>query len=108
MMQKPLFPNILRRVTSSIETRYFSSENSFPKTRGSSNPKIKHEKKGLRTFIPEDCPKDPTLILFPGQGAQFVGMAKSLVNIPAAVDLFEIASDVLRLVPKESKGFRRS
>lgn len=89
MIQKPLFRNVLRRVTLS---RHFTSAT---KNNDNSNP-TKQKQKGLRTFIPEDCPKDPTIILFSGQGAQFVGMAKSLVDIPAAVDMFEIASDVLR------------
>lgn len=95
MIQKLLFRNILRKVNSSniTESRHFASETS---NNGSSNPRNYEEKqKRLRAFIPADCPKDPTIILFPGQGAQFVGMAKSLVDNPAAMDLFEIASEVL-------------
>lgn len=93
MIQKPLFRNILRRLAWSIETRHFASDTN---SNGNSNRKTKRKHKGYGSFIPEDCPTDPSIILFPGQGAQFVGMAKSLVDIPAAMDLFEIASDVLR------------
>lgn len=41
-------------------------------------------------------PEDTTVILFPGQGSQFVGMAKSLEHIPAAKDLFDWASEILK------------
>lgn len=107
MIQKLLFGNLLRRVTSSIiiESRQFASET---RNNDNSNPrKQKQKRKGLRTFIPEDCPQNPTIVLFPGQGSQFIGMAKSLVDIPAAVDLFEIASEVLGLVSIESKKFQQ-
>jgi [acyl-carrier-protein] S-malonyltransferase len=40
-------------------------------------------------------PRDTTIILFPGQGAQYVGMAKSLVKIPEARDMYQLASEVL-------------
>lgn len=40
-------------------------------------------------------PRETSIILFPGQGAQYVGMAKSLVRIPEAKDMFDIASEVL-------------
>lgn len=40
-------------------------------------------------------PKNTSIVLFPGQGAQYVGMAKSLVRIPEARDMFELASQVL-------------
>lgn len=35
------------------------------------------------------------VILFPGQGTQFVGMAQSLMNIPGVKQLFETANKVL-------------
>lgn len=41
-------------------------------------------------------PEDTTVILFPGQGSQFVGMAQSLEHIPAAKDLFDWASEILK------------
>lgn len=40
-------------------------------------------------------PRDTSIILFPGYGSQFVGMARSLEVIPAAKDLFECASEVM-------------
>lgn len=56
------------------------------------------QSQGLHAFRPDECPDNPTIILFPGQGSQFVGMAKSLVDIPEAKDMFDIASDVLRFL----------
>lgn len=68
----------------------------------SNNDKTKRRRflrqsQGLHAFRPEECPDNPTIVLFPGQGSQFVGMAKSLVDIPEAKDMFDIASEILRL-----------
>lgn len=41
-------------------------------------------------------PDKPTFVLFPGQGSQYVGMAKAYVDIPEAKELFDMASDILR------------
>lgn len=40
-------------------------------------------------------PSDTTIILFPGYGSQFVGMARSLVDVPPARDIFDCASEVV-------------
>ncbi|CAG9855930.1 unnamed protein product [Phyllotreta striolata] len=40
-------------------------------------------------------PRDATIILFPGQGTQYVGMAKDLLKFPLAKDLFELANYIL-------------
>ncbi|XP_060535054.1 probable malonyl-CoA-acyl carrier protein transacylase, mitochondrial [Cylas formicarius] len=41
-------------------------------------------------------PRDVSIILFPGQGSQYVGMAKDLLKFPLAKDLFELASYILK------------
>lgn len=64
---------------------------------GKNTVQFMRQSQGLHAFRPDEMPENPTIILFPGQGAQFVGMAKSLVDIPAAKEMFDIASDVLRL-----------
>lgn len=54
-------------------------------------------------------PRDTSVIMFPGQGSQYVGMAKNLMKFPMAKDLFELANyllgyDLLKLClegPKE-------
>lgn len=40
-------------------------------------------------------PTDTSIILFPGQGAQYVGMARDLEIIPEARDIFERSSEIL-------------
>ncbi|XP_059620270.1 probable malonyl-CoA-acyl carrier protein transacylase, mitochondrial [Phlebotomus argentipes] len=45
---------------------------------------------------PKKDPRKTSIILFPGQGAQFVGMGKDLVKIPSAKDMFSLASEILK------------
>lgn len=56
----------------------------------------KRERHELDIERPKVDPRDTSIILFPGQGSQFVGMAKSLDRVPAAKDLFDYASEVLK------------
>nr|XP_023022242.1 probable malonyl-CoA-acyl carrier protein transacylase, mitochondrial [Leptinotarsa decemlineata] len=44
---------------------------------------------------PGNDPRDSSIILFPGQGTQYVGMAKELMKFPMAKDLFELANHIL-------------
>ncbi|XP_023164734.2 probable malonyl-CoA-acyl carrier protein transacylase, mitochondrial [Drosophila hydei] len=41
-------------------------------------------------------PKETSVVLFPGQGTQYVGMAKDLLRFPGARRIFELANDVLK------------
>lgn len=50
---------------------------------------------GLKSFRPMINPEETSIILFPGQGTQYVGMAKDLSKFPTAVDLFKKASSIL-------------
>jgi [acyl-carrier-protein] S-malonyltransferase len=45
---------------------------------------------------PKKDPRESSIILFPGQGTQFVGMAKDLMKFPMAQDLFDLASYILK------------
>lgn len=49
-----------------------------------------------KSLRPKTDPRETTIIMFPGQGAQYVGMAAGLVKFPGARDIFELASDVLK------------
>lgn len=47
---------------------------------------------------PKIDPQDTSIILFPGQGSQYVGMAKNLTKFPEARYMFEYASEILGYV----------
>lgn len=40
--------------------------------------------------------RETSIILFPGQGSQYVGMTKDLMKFPIVQDLFELASYILK------------
>lgn len=40
-------------------------------------------------------PRESSIILFPGQGTQYVGMSKDLLKFPKARDLFELSNYIL-------------
>nr|XP_060634161.1 malonyl-CoA-acyl carrier protein transacylase, mitochondrial [Anolis sagrei ordinatus] len=48
---------------------------------------------GLRG--PRRSPQDTSVLLFPGQGSQFVGMGQGLLRYPSARELFRAAEEVL-------------
>ncbi|XP_065210788.1 probable malonyl-CoA-acyl carrier protein transacylase, mitochondrial isoform X2 [Planococcus citri] len=57
------------------------------------NPKQSQAMKSLR---PKVNPGDTSIILFPGQGSQYVGMGADLLKFPAARDIFDAASEILK------------
>lgn len=44
---------------------------------------------------PKVDPRETSFILFPGQGTQYVGMARNLLKFPKARDLFELSNYIL-------------
>lgn len=46
----------------------------------------------------DDDPENTSFIFFPGQGSQYVGMVKDLLQYAEVKNMFEIANEVLRLV----------
>ncbi|CAG4972483.1 unnamed protein product [Colias eurytheme] len=51
---------------------------------------------GVQESLPHQVdPAETTVLLFPGQGSQRVGMGKCLDNVPSAKELYELASSVV-------------
>lgn len=46
-------------------------------------------------FRPKINPRDTSLLLFPGQGSQFVGMGKKLLEYPNVEKMYSLASKIL-------------
>ncbi|XP_074644663.1 malonyl-CoA-acyl carrier protein transacylase, mitochondrial-like [Tubulanus polymorphus] len=46
-------------------------------------------------YRPRADPKDTSILLFPGQGSQFVGMGKKLLQYPNVKKLYELSSEIL-------------
>ena len=57
------------------------------------NPK---QSQALKSLRPKVNPSDTSIILFPGQGSQYVGMGADLLKFPAARDIFEAACEILK------------
>lgn len=55
------------------------------------------QSQALKSLRPPNIdPRDTSVILFPGLGSQYVGMGRELLKFPAAVDIFEAASEILK------------
>lgn len=55
----------------------------------------KRNRTELEPYRTKMDPEDTSIVLFPGNGSQFVGMARSLKVIPAARDIFDSASEIM-------------
>lgn len=56
------------------------------------NPRLQSR----HSLRPKVDPSETSLILFPGEGCQYVGMGKNLLRFPGARDIFDSASDILK------------
>lgn len=53
------------------------------------------QSQAAKSIRPKIDPKETSIIVFPGQGAQYVGMGKNLMRFPKAREIYELANEVL-------------
>lgn len=87
--------DLLDGAASGIEKNVDSSENAWSKSPYPPETVFEKRDQGKKTRRTLKDPRDTSIILFPGQGSQYVGMAKNLIKIPEARDMFSLASEVL-------------
>lgn len=88
--------SLLDTSTTFVETRPRNEEDrwtTLPYVEGTTLSKRNRQELDIER--PKIDPRDTSIILFPGQGSQFIGMAKSLENVPVARDLFDFASEIM-------------
>lgn len=57
---------------------------------------LSRQEQGRKVARPRIDPRETSIIFFPGQGTQYVGMGAQLVKIPEVRDMYELASEVLK------------
>ncbi|XP_059472668.1 probable malonyl-CoA-acyl carrier protein transacylase, mitochondrial [Neocloeon triangulifer] len=57
--------------------------------------RLKERNQAGHAFRPKVNPSDTSILIFPGQGVQYVGMCKELLKFRLVQDLFEAASSIL-------------
>ena len=82
------------------ESQVHDVEPEFPSdvTEKWGNYKNRHDwarSQSRHAFRPRIDPKQISVVIFPGQGAQFVGMASNLLDYPNVVQMFNVASEIL-------------
>lgn len=87
---------LLDKATSGIDMENLSKDDQWltePYVHGTFiEPRVQRETEVVRDKMD---PENTSIILFPGYGSQFVGMAKSLEIIPQARDIFNHASELM-------------
>ncbi|XP_068626381.1 probable malonyl-CoA-acyl carrier protein transacylase, mitochondrial [Battus philenor] len=68
------------------------AEESEPELRWATQP---YARAASQRTSPVVDPRETAVLLFPGQGAQYVGMGKKLLELPSARDLYELASSIV-------------
>lgn len=99
--------SLLDSSTSFVETKPQNEEDKWatlPYAHGTTL--TKRTRDDLDIQRPKIDPRDTSIMLFPGQMAQFIGMAKSLESVPAARDLFDYASEILKYLLKKNQLLR--
>lgn len=84
----------LRRLLDDASSFGEATESTEPALRWATQPYAAHAP-SERPEPPRVEPRDTCIVLFPGQGSQQVGMGRALMTIPAAKQLYELASSVV-------------
>ena len=77
-----------------------TEESSFPSDQKDHHIDEKEYRRWLHdqtkhSFRPKISPAKTSILLFPGQGSQFIGMGSSLLKYPNVSKMYKIASDIL-------------
>ena len=92
---EPDFSKISSQTTNLLLENAVSTDDDRPDSLGP----VKKERKGKSNKVNKDEPvvdlSDKSVLLFPGQGAQFVGMGSKLLDTPSVRELYSEASQIL-------------
>lgn len=84
----------IKQILSDMETPPAPNQKpEFP----SDNDKYLHwyQSQSRKAYRPKIDPMKTSILLFPGQGSQFVGMGKKLLPYPGVKEIYDIASEIL-------------
>lgn len=79
-------------VTSLLEDS--GGQDHHPQTLAS--PGLQPNDPSVHSLRPHVDPRNTSVILFPGQGSQYIGMSRSLLDYPNVQEMYRVASEILR------------
>lgn len=93
MLRSSINRNYLKNILPSLYRNVWSDSRS--ETSDGINFDLNRQDQTRKSRNQKDDPENTTFIFFPGQGAQYVGMAKDLLKYRAVKDMFGIANEIL-------------
>ncbi|CAB3375776.1 Hypothetical predicted protein [Cloeon dipterum] len=90
---------LLKNSTVGYPNDFMTPEHSWQTNPYTMDPTLKQRlterNQSAHSFRPSVNPNDTSILIFPGQGVQHVGMCKELLKFPLVQDLFSVASSIL-------------